>query len=174
RQPDDAELLRVRQERRGRHPAEPVPGVHRLLQPVPRRPPPRLAPRTQRTLTAIRHSCRNRHDSAAFPRSGARERDATIRRLRPGSRIVKKLLLPLLLLPAFAHAQAPTPAAANAADARLQAIYQAEWEWRMQQAPGWSEDSDNSTRKPATTLSDVGAEAQSRRLAYLDGVLRQL
>ena len=35
---------------------------------------------------------------------------------------MKSLALALLLMPAFAHAQAPAP---NAADARLQAIYKA-------------------------------------------------
>ena len=84
---------------------------------------------------------------------------------------MKSLALALLLMPAFAHAQAPAP---NAADARLQAIYKAEWDWRMQQAPGYDEDSDNSARKPATRLQDVGPDAQAKRLAHLDGVLRQL
>lgn len=84
---------------------------------------------------------------------------------------MNKTLLALLLLPAFAHAQTPQ---ANAADTAFQSIYQAEWTWRMQQAPGYDEDSDNSTRPPATTLQDVGADAQAKRLAYLDGVLKKL
>ena len=85
---------------------------------------------------------------------------------------MKKTLLALLLLPAFAHAQ--TPPATNATDARFQSIYQAEWNWRVQQAPGYDEDSDNSARKPAYTLEDVSPAAQAQRLAYLDGVLKQL
>lgn len=75
-----------------------------------------------------------------------------------------------LLLPAFAHAQAT----ANTTDQAFEAIYKAEGDWRTQQAPSWDEDSDNSARAPSTTLADVGPEAQSRRLAYLEGVLKQL
>ena len=84
---------------------------------------------------------------------------------------MKKTLLALLLLPAFAQAQAPQ---ANAADQAFQSIYKAEWNWRMQQLPGFDEDSDNSARPPANRLQDVGPEAQARRLAYLDGVLKKL
>ena len=84
---------------------------------------------------------------------------------------MKKTLLALLLLPAFAQAQAPQ---ANAADQAFQSIYKAEWNWRMQQLPGFDEDSDNSARPPGNSLQDVGAEAQARRLAYLDGVLEKL
>ena len=84
---------------------------------------------------------------------------------------MKKTLLALLLLPAFAQAQAPQ---ANAADQAFQSIYKAEWSWRMQQLPGFDEDSDNSARPPANSLQDVGPEAQARRLAYLDGVLEKL
>ena len=84
---------------------------------------------------------------------------------------MKKTLLALLLLPAFAQAQAPQ---ANAADQAFQSIYKAEWNWRMQQLPGFDEDSDNSARPPANSLQDVGPEAQARRLAYLDGVLEKL
>ena len=84
---------------------------------------------------------------------------------------MKKTLLALLLSPAFAHAQA---AQDSAADKAFQSIYKAEWTWRMQQVPGFDEDSDNSARPPATTLQDVGADAQAKRLAYLDGVLKRL
>src|SRR3546814_3286856 len=52
RQRDDAELLRVlAQAGRGGHRAEPVPRLHRRLQPVPGYPPPRLAPRPRHALT---------------------------------------------------------------------------------------------------------------------------
>src|SRR5690606_19198497 len=88
-----------------------------------------------------------------------------------GHRAMKSLALALLLLPALANAQAPSP---NAADARFVAIYTAEWNWRMQQAPGWNEDSDNSARSRDDHLQDVGPEAQAKRLAYLDGVLARL
>lgn len=85
---------------------------------------------------------------------------------------MKSLLLALLLVPLAAHAA--NPPATTTADASFEAIYKAEWDWRTQQAPGWDEDSDNSGRKPSTTLADVGPAAQARRLAYLDGVLKQL
>ncbi|QIL19543.1 DUF885 family protein [Thermomonas sp. HDW16] len=90
-----------------------------------------------------------------------------------GCRHVKSFVLACCLLLPIA-AQAAAPAAPNAADKAFEAIYKAEWNWRMQQASGYDEDSDNSARKPATTLADVGAEAQTKRLAYLDGVLKKL
>ena len=77
-----------------------------------------------------------------------------------------------LLLPLASHA-AQVPAG-SAEDEAFETLYKAEWAWRMQQAPSWDEDSDNSARPPASTLADVGPEAQARRLAYLDGVLKQL
>ena len=76
-----------------------------------------------------------------------------------------------LLLPVAA--QAALPPASNE-DKAFEALYKAEWDWRMQQAPGWDEDSDNSGRKPSPKLADVGAQAQAKRLAYLDGVLQKL
>ncbi|MEO5566438.1 MAG: DUF885 family protein [Luteimonas sp.] len=79
----------------------------------------------------------------------------------------------MLLLPVAAAAQAPAPTT-TADDARLESIYKTEWTWRMQQAPNWDEDSDNSGRKPSMQLADVGAAAQATRLVYLDGVLKQL
>jgi uncharacterized protein (DUF885 family) len=86
---------------------------------------------------------------------------------------VKSLAFAVLLL-LSALAQAATPSASNATDQAFEAIYKAEWDWRTQQAPSWDEDSDNSGRKPSTTLADVGPAAQAQRLAYLDGVLKQL
>ena len=87
---------------------------------------------------------------------------------------MKTLLLAAVLAPALALAQsAPTPPA-NPADARLAAIHEAEWKWRMQQAGGHDEDADPGQRPPARTLEDVGPQAQARRLAYLDRVLKQL
>ena len=85
---------------------------------------------------------------------------------------MKTLLLALLLAPALASAQAPTPA--NAADARFAAIHEAEWKWRTQQAGGYDEDVDPDARLPSRTLEDVGPRAQAQRLAYLEGVLKQL
>ena len=80
------------------------------------------------------------------------------------------LLACCLLLPSVAQAGAPAPNA----DQAFEALYKSEWEWRTRQAPSWDEDSDNSARAPSTKLADVGPEAQSRRLAYLEGVLKQL
>ena len=59
-------------------------------------------------------------------------------------------------------------------DQAFKAIYEAEWQWRIAQAPSWNEDSDNTGRAPSRQLADVGAEVQAKRLAYLDGVLKQL
>ena len=84
---------------------------------------------------------------------------------------MKTLLLTLLLVPALANTQSPE---ANATDARFATIYNSEWQWRLEQAASWDEDSDNSKRKPAYTLEDVSPQAQAQRLAYLDGVLKQL
>ena len=88
---------------------------------------------------------------------------------------MRTFLLALLLAPAFAGAQsAAIQPPANPADARLAAIHEAEWKWRMQQAGGHDEDTDPEQRPPARTLEDVGPQAQARRLAYLEGVLKQL
>ncbi len=62
----------------------------------------------------------------------------------------------------------------NATDQAFKAIHEAEWQWRIAQAPSWDEDSDNSGLPPSDHLSDVGSEAQARRLKYLDGVLKKL
>lgn len=86
---------------------------------------------------------------------------------------LRTLMLALCLLPALARAQAPTQG--TAADAAFRAIYQSEWAWRTQQAGGWNEDSD--TGADAATqerLPDVGASAQTARLAYLQDVLHRL
>ena len=88
---------------------------------------------------------------------------------------MRTLLLALLLAPvlAAAHQAAPAHPPANPADARLAAIHEAEWKWRMQEA-GADGEADPDSRPPARTLEDVGPQAQARRLAYLEGVLRQL
>ena len=72
-----------------------------------------------------------------------------------------------LLLPLAASAESAT-------DQAFEAIYKAEWDWRMQQTPSWDEDSDNSAGKPAHGLGDVGPAAQAQRLQYLEGVLHKL
>lgn len=85
------------------------------------------------------------------------------------------LLLPLAPINTSLAATPGTPTLAeSAADAAFKAIYEAEWQWRIAQAPSWGEDSDNTGQPPSDHLSDVGPEAQARRLAFLDGVLKQL
>jgi len=84
---------------------------------------------------------------------------------------LRACLLALCLMPALAVAQA---APATPADAAFRAIYQSEWTWRTQQAAGWDEDSDNDAASASTRLPDVGPQAQARKLAYLDGVLKRL
>jgi len=86
---------------------------------------------------------------------------------------VKSFVLACCLLLPMA-VPAATPPASNTTDAAFEAIYKAEWDWRTQQVPSWDEDSDNSGRKPSTMLADVGPQAQAKRLAYLEGVLKQL
>src|SRR5690606_7507625 len=56
-------------------------------------------------------------------------------------------------------------------DAAFQAIHEEEWAWRQAEfGRDDDEDADPSTR----TLPDVGPQAQARRLAHWEGVLRQL
>lgn len=90
---------------------------------------------------------------------------------------MKSLLLAFaLLLPnaSFAATAEKPGVIENATDQAFKAIYEAEWQWRIAQAPSWGEDSDNSGQPPSDHLSDVGAEAQAKRLVYLDGVLKKL
>ena len=98
---------------------------------------------------------------------------------------MKPLLLALALLAPIATTAASTAAstdvsatpptiADSATDQAFKAIYEAEWQWRIAQSPSWGEDSDNTGKPPSSQLSDVVAEAQARRLLYLDGVLKQL
>ena len=89
------------------------------------------------------------------------------------SLVLRSLVLACCLsLPIAAHAAKPP--ASTLVDTKFEAIYKAEWDWRTRQAPSWDEDSDNSGRTPSTMLADVGPAAQAKRLAYLDGVLKQL
>lgn len=85
------------------------------------------------------------------------------------------MLLPTAPTTAWAADAASEPAVVeSAADQAFRAIHEAEWQWRIAQAPSWDEDSDNSGRPPSDHLADVGPAAQARRLAYLDGVLQKL
>ena len=94
---------------------------------------------------------------------------------------MKSLLLAFTLLVPTVSATASTVAPADPAavidtttDLAFKTIYEAEWQLRIAQAPSWDEDSDNSGRPPSDHLSDVGPEAQAKRLAYLDAVLKKL
>ncbi len=94
---------------------------------------------------------------------------------------VKSLLLAFAMLLPTASATASTVTTTeqptvpeSATDVAFKAIYEAEWQWRITQAPSWDEDSDNSGRPPSDHLADVGPQAQAKRLAYLDDVLKKL
>ncbi|HEY4212987.1 MAG TPA: DUF885 family protein [Steroidobacteraceae bacterium] len=63
--------------------------------------------------------------------------------------------------------QAKAPASA---DARLRAIYTAEWKWRDNELP----DDENSSRPVAPHLPKVDPSAQQARLRYWESVLQQL
>ena len=82
------------------------------------------------------------------------------------------LALSPLLAPSAVHAATPAIAhAAGKADARFQAIYRAEWQWRLQQRLAWDEDE---PRALLAELPKVDARAQAARLAYWQDVLRRL
>jgi len=93
---------------------------------------------------------------------------------------VKPLLAALLCGPfalvAVAASAAPTPTAttatAQSADARFEAIYRKEWEWREAEFGMADEDSDNSGNRHQ--LTSVDATSQTARLRVWDDVLRQL
>jgi uncharacterized protein (DUF885 family) len=83
------------------------------------------------------------------------------------------LALSALLAPATAPAATrPAPARATAAaDARFQAIYKAEWQWRVKQRMAWDEDE---PRAAGAALPKVDARTQAARLGEWEGVLRRL
>lgn len=83
------------------------------------------------------------------------------------------LALSALLAPATAPAATrPAPARATAAaDARFQAIYKAEWQWRVKQRMAWDEDE---PRDAGAALPKVDARTQAARLGEWEGVLRRL
>jgi uncharacterized protein (DUF885 family) len=68
-------------------------------------------------------------------------------------------------------APAAAAKAASKADARFQAIYKAEWQWRVKQRLAWDEDEPRDVRD---ALPKVDARTQAARLAMWEGVLRQL
>ena len=75
-----------------------------------------------------------------------------------------------LAAPATAQTASAT-AEAGGADARLRALYDAEWAWRMNEYHRVKQDED---WVAGDRLPDVDAAAQSRRLAYLEKTLAQL
>jgi uncharacterized protein (DUF885 family) len=80
-------------------------------------------------------------------------------------------LSPPIAPPALA---APAPASAKAAtraDKQFQAIYRAEWQWRVKQRLAWDEDE---PRDAGAELPRVDARTQAARLAQWQGVLRRL
>ena len=84
------------------------------------------------------------------------------------------LLIALAAPAASLAAPADAPATREAAsplDARFRAIHEREWAWR-QKEDGASGDEDGAGVR--LTLPDVGPEAQARRLAMWEGVLREL
>jgi uncharacterized protein (DUF885 family) len=82
------------------------------------------------------------------------------------------LALSTLFTPAAAvAAPVTTKTAASKADARFQAIYKAEWQWRVKQRLAWDEDEPRDVRD---ALPKVDARTQAARLAMWEGVLRRL
>lgn len=84
------------------------------------------------------------------------------------------LALSSLLAPASTAATVPSQSTArpsNAADARLRAVYEAEWQWRVQQRLAWDEDEPRTAR---AELPKVDARTQAARLAMWQDVLRRL
>lgn len=94
------------------------------------------------------------------------------------SPLAAAILLGLALSATQAHAASPAAARAMPAsqargeDARFQAIYEKEWQWRQSGGGEASEDGDGPAS--ATRLPDVGPEAQAARLKVWEDVLAQL
>ena len=74
-----------------------------------------------------------------------------------------------LTAPAFA--QAPAAAEQNSADARLRALYEAEWQWRMREFGQIKEEGEWTS---GGHLPQVDAESHLRRLAYWEKTLAAL
>jgi uncharacterized protein (DUF885 family) len=73
--------------------------------------------------------------------------------------------------PADAFAAPVAAKAVSKADARFQAIYKAEWDWRIRQRLAWDEDE---PRDVHDALPKVDARTQAARLAMWEDVLRRL
>ncbi|MFS2018818.1 DUF885 domain-containing protein [Massilia sp. CT11-108] len=81
------------------------------------------------------------------------------------------LALSAQFAPVAAIAAPAATKTASKADARFQAIYKAEWQWRIKQRIAWDEDEPRDVRD---ALPKVDAHTQAARLAMWEGVLRQL
>ena len=93
---------------------------------------------------------------------------------RPHLTAAALALSPMLAPPAVHAATPATPAvtqAAGKADVRFQAIYKAEWQWRLQQRLAWDEDEPDA---PRAELPKVDARTQAARLGYWQDVRRGL
>jgi uncharacterized protein (DUF885 family) len=85
--------------------------------------------------------------------------------------MMKRCPVFLFALVAFASVHAE-PAKTETADARFEALYKAEWAWRVEQFPGI--DDEEGGAKYDDRLPRVDAATQAKQLAYWDEVLRKL
>ena len=81
----------------------------------------------------------------------------------------RTIVLIALLASAAAYAEAPK---SETADARFEALYKAEWSWRVEQFPGI--DDEDGGAKYDDRLPRVDAVTQAKQLAYWNEVLRKL
>lgn len=98
--------------------------------------------------------------------------------MKPTLRLCALALACLAALPPTASAAEVSPTTTSApapttADARFRAVYEKEWAWREQEF-GIPADEDDEGGVDLPRMPDVGPEAQARRLAVWDGVLREL
>jgi uncharacterized protein (DUF885 family) len=81
------------------------------------------------------------------------------------------LALSTLFAPVDALAAPAARTTVSKADARFQAIYKSEWQWRIKQRLAWEEDEPRDVRD---ALPKVDARTQAARLAMWESVLRRL
>ncbi|MBB1059987.1 DUF885 domain-containing protein [Marilutibacter spongiae] len=96
--------------------------------------------------------------------------------MRPAALALAPLCLALSLAPCVAGAAAPAAAreapAPSTVDARFEAIYSREWDWRQRQSGGADEDSEGAAAN--RRMPSVDAASQQARLAVWEDVLAQL
>ncbi|MYM84758.1 DUF885 family protein [Duganella sp. FT50W] len=78
----------------------------------------------------------------------------------------------LLLCLSAAHAATPAAAKPGPSDAQLKAVYTQEWKWRTSQKQEDGEDDDDSGI--STSLPQIDAATQNKRLVYWQGVMKKL